>query len=66
MNIELQAVEHESLIDYMKRFKQPRDVLKSHSSGDILNKFVEDLPDCEYRQDTMTEQCEMKTKAFGR
>ena len=38
----------------MKRFKQSRDVLKSHMGGDILNKFVENLP--EYRHSTMSGQ----------
>ena len=48
----------------MKRFKQSRDVLKSHIGGDILNKFIENLP--EYRHGTMAEQREMKTEAFRR
>ena len=60
----IKQLEQESLIDYMKRFKQSRDMLKSHIGGDILNKFIENLP--EYRQGTMGEQCEMKTEAFGR
>ena len=62
--LNIKQLEHESLIDYMKRFKQSRDVLKSHIGGDILNKFNKNLP--EYRQSTMGEQREMKTKAFGR
>ena len=62
--LNIKQLEHESLIDYMKRFKQSRDVLKSNIGGDILNKFIENLP--EYRQSTMMEQCEMKTEAFGR
>ena len=52
--LNIKQLEHESLIDYMKRFKQSRDVLKSHIGGDILNKFVENLP--EYRHGTMAEQ----------
>ena len=62
--LNIKQLEQESLIDYMKRFKQSRDVLKSHIGGDILNKFIETLP--EYRQGTTGEQCEMKTEAFGR
>ena len=46
--LNIKQLEHESLIDYMTRFKQLRDVLKSHIGGDILNKFIENLP--EYRQ----------------
>ena len=62
--LNIKQLEHKRLIDYMKRFKQSRDVLKSHIGGDILNKFVEKLP--EYRHGKMGEQCEMKTEAFGR
>ena len=43
--LNIKQLEHESLIDYMKRFKQSRDVLKSHISGDILNKFIESVPE---------------------
>ena len=42
--LHIKQLEHESLIDYMKRLKQSRDVLKSHIGGDILNKFIENLP----------------------
>ena len=35
--LNIKQLEHESLIDYMKRFKQSRDVLKSHIGGDILS-----------------------------
>ena len=62
--LNIKQLELESLIDYMKRFQQSRDVLKPHIGGDILNKFIENLP--EYRQGTMAEQCEMKNEAFGR
>ena len=54
--LNIKQLEHESLIDYMKRFKQSRDVLKSHIGGDILNN----------RHGMMAEQREMKTEAFGR
>ena len=62
--LNIKQLEQESLIDYMKRFKQSRDVLKSHIGGDILNKFVQNLP--EYRHSTMSGQQEMKSEAFGR
>ena len=45
--LNIKQLEHKSLIDYMKRFKQSRDVLKSHIGGDILNKFIKNLPDSE-------------------
>ena len=62
--LNIKQLEQESLIDYIKRFKQSRDVLKSHIGGDILNKFVENLP--EYRHSTMSGQQEIKSEAFGR
>ena len=62
--LNIKQLEQESHINYMKRFKQSRDVLKSHISGDILNKFVENLP--EYRHSTMSGQQEIKSEAFGR
>ena len=43
--LNIKQLEHKSLINYMKRFKQLRDVLKSHIGGDILNKFVKNLPE---------------------
>ena len=46
--LNIKQLEHESFIDYMKRFKQLRDVLKLHIGGAILNKFIKNLPDCEY------------------
>ena len=62
--LNIKQLEQESLIDYIKRFKQSRDVLKSHIGGDILNKFVKNLP--EYRHSTMSGQQEIKSEAFGR
>ena len=41
--LNIKQLEHKSLIDYMKRFKQSRDVLKLHIGGDILNKFIKNL-----------------------
>ena len=43
--LNIKQLEHESLIDYMKRFKKLKDVLKSHMGGDILNKFIKNLPE---------------------
>ena len=61
--LNIKQLEHENLIDYMNMFKQSRDVLKSHIGGDILNKFIENLP--EYRQANRVVPQEMKTEAFG-
>ena len=42
--------EQEPLLDYVKRFKETRDVIKSSMGTDILNKFVENTQ--EFRNET--------------
>jgi hypothetical protein len=39
--LNLKQSENEGLLDYVKRFKESRDVMKSHVGTDILDKFVE-------------------------
>ena len=43
MNIK--QMEHKGLLDYVKRFKQSRDIMKSHLGTGILDKFVENMPE---------------------
>ena len=38
--INIKQHEDAGLIDYVKRFKQARDIFKSHVGGDILDIFV--------------------------
>ena len=61
--VTIKQEESESLLDYVKRFKQNRDITKSHIGENILDGFVETLPD--YRNETdITIQAALKTAAF--
>ena len=46
--LNLKQNESERLVDYLKRFKESRDITKSHVGTDILDKFVENTR--EYRE----------------
>jgi hypothetical protein len=39
--LNLKQSENEGLLDYVKRFKESRDIMKSHVEPDTLDKFVE-------------------------
>jgi hypothetical protein len=53
----------EQLMDYVKRFKQLRDVMKSYLGTDLLDKFIEQ--GAEYREETDdTKKKKMKEEAF--
>ncbi len=39
--LNLKQSKNEGLLDYVKRFKEPCDIMKSHMGTDILDKFVE-------------------------
>ena len=57
--------DNEPLLDYAKRFKQARDVLKSHVGTKILDEFVETTR--EYKEDDDDdERTKLKEEAFGR
>ena len=63
--LNLKQSEKEGLLDYVKRFKESRDIMKSHVGTDILDKFVENT--LEYRDETDTTlKKEMKYGAFDR
>ncbi len=63
--LNLKQSENEGLLDYVKRFKESRDIMKSHVGTDILDKFVENT--LEYRDETDTTlKKEMKDGAFDR
>ena len=51
--------EKENLLEYTKRFKQARDIFKSHVGNDILHQFIENLPEYQNNNDT-TEKQRMK------
>jgi hypothetical protein len=57
--------ENEPLLDYVKRFKQQRDIIKTTIGTDVLNDFVEHTE--EYRNETVQEKKdELKEQAFER
>ena len=56
--------ENEPLLDYAKRFKQARDVLKSHIGTKILEEFVETTREYKEEGDT-DEQQKLKKESFG-
>ena len=63
--INLRQMEHENLLDYVKRFKQNRDVMKSHVGNEILYKFIENTK--EYQDETdATKQDEMRKDGFNK
>lgn len=58
-------MDNEPLLDYAKRFKQARDVLKSHVGTRILDEFVETTR--EYKDDSDVDNRKLlKEEAFGR
>jgi hypothetical protein len=50
--LNLKQIDEEGLLDYVKRFKESRDIMKSHIGTDILDKSVENT--LEYRDETST------------
>ena len=60
--VTIRQQENEGLLDYVKRFKQQRDILKSQIGSEFLYKFVENTP--EYRAlTTDDEKTQMKEEA---
>jgi hypothetical protein len=50
--LNLKQSENKGLLDYIKRFKESRDIMKSYVGTDILDKFVENT--LEYRDESST------------
>jgi hypothetical protein len=50
--LNLKQSENKGLLDYVKRFKESSDIMKSHVGTDILDKFVENT--LEYRDESST------------
>ncbi len=63
--LNLKQSENEGLLDYVKRFKESRDIMKSHVGTDILDKFVENTLEYRDEKDTTLKK-EMKDGAFDR
>jgi hypothetical protein len=65
--LNLKQSENEGLLNYVKRFKESRDIMKSHVGTDILDKFVKNTLRVEYRDESSTTlKKEMKDGAFDR
>jgi hypothetical protein len=63
--LNIKQSENEGLLDYFKRFKVSRDIMKSHIGTNILDKLVENT--LEYRDATYTTLKQgMKDGAFNR
>ena len=63
--VNIRQQENESLLDYVKRFKQQRDILKSHVGTKVLNDFIEQSEEFRNEKST-TKQDEMKEEAMER
>jgi hypothetical protein len=63
--LNLKQSENEGLLDYVKRFKESRDIMKSLVGTDILDKFVENTLDYRDESSTTLKQT-MKHGAFDR
>ena len=65
--INLKQMEQEQLLDYVKRFKQTRDIMSSHMGTDLLDKFVENTVEYKNTSDTdVAERKELKSEAFSK
>jgi hypothetical protein len=63
--LNLKQSENEGLLDYVKRFKESRDIMKSHVGTDIIYKFVESTLENRDESNTTLKK-EMKDGAFDR
>jgi hypothetical protein len=57
--------ENKGLLDYVKRFKESRDMMKSHMGSNILNKFVENTLEY-WDESNATLKQEIKDRVFGK
>jgi hypothetical protein len=63
--LNIKQIENEGWLDYVKQFKQSRDITKSHVGTDILDKFVENT--CEYQEEEYAiKKKEMKDGVFNK
>jgi hypothetical protein len=62
--LNVKQLENESLMDYVKRFKQLRDVAKSHLGSGLLNKFIEQTEDYQKAEQDKTKEA-LKDGAFS-
>ena len=60
--INIRQHDDEDLVDYVKRFKQHRDIVKSNIGTRFLDTFFENTK--EYKNASATEKADIKAKAF--
>ena len=63
--LKLKQNKNEGLLDYIKRFKESRDIKKSHVGTDILDKFVQNTREYRDEADATLKQ-DMKDRAFDK
>jgi hypothetical protein len=63
--LNLKHIESEGLLDYVKRFKESGDIMKSHVGTGILDKFVENTREYQDETDQLLQQ-NMKDGAFNK
>mgnify|MGYP002176679840 FL=1 len=63
--LNIRQMENEGLLEYVKRFKESRDIMKTHIGTDILDKFVENTKDYQDESDAAIRKL-MKDQAFGK
>jgi uncharacterized FAD-dependent dehydrogenase len=63
--LNIKQIESEGLLDYVKRFKESGDSMKSHVGTDILDKFVENTREYQDETDQNLQQ-NMKDGAFNK
>ena len=67
--LNIKQMENGNLIDYVKRFKQARDILMSHLGSNVLDQFIENAPEYRTAINDMDLPCMthvLKVEAFGR
>ena len=63
--LNLKQFETEGLLEYVNRFKQTRDIMKSHVGTDILDRFIENTREYRDESDVALQQV-MKDGAFDK
>jgi hypothetical protein len=63
--LNIKQIESEGLLDYVKRFKESGNIMKSHVGTDILDKFVENTREYQDETDQLLQQ-NMKDGAFNK
>jgi hypothetical protein len=63
--LNIKQIESKGLLDYVKRFKESVDIMKSHIGTDILDKFVENTREYQDETDQLLQQ-NMKDGAFNK